>query len=501
MKGLEYAQWTFGGPLSGAPPEAGWVLFGCAGGIVALLAWISYRTAVTPLTLASTALLTFLRTATITALLFCLANPISTSEETATVEFPKEDMPPRQERLAVVVDQSDSMTTPDNRGRTRLDDALNRWPRFEQAAQNHFESIDYYQFASTLQAIDSLENIRQRNGSSTTTLLHDSLRRLLKVAPEKRPSAIVALTDGLDTSASTSESATLISEAVAASVPLYFITGTNRSGRPSPYFRVRDLQVPATAFQATEFFLEATLEAFSRSDRSVRVSLWQNERRISVETIELPLGATVIPWKKSVIVIEPETVAFSLRWGETEEDPVIGRGATRVMAAKERLINVLVFQNGLDWGMRHLTDAVRSDPNFKLLTLLSTDLGLSLARSADTQAPLLGKPPTEIKALSLFDCILLFQATPRSLSAAQQDALVEFTRQGGALIVVNPPEEFASEFSQAPLGAVLPVVFLPLEKIPATAAPISQLQPFVLTDQGAASSVFSLPRSSPATSL
>lgn len=501
--------WAFGGPLTDAPPEAGWTILAGVAVLCAAFAWVSYRHAVRRLGVGPSALLTLLRTALLALLLLCLANPVRIERTTTKPPEPPPLTAGAAPRLAVVVDRSDSMTLPDNRGRSRLDEALANWRRLEKVAQAHFGPTDYFSFAEDLKPARTLQEAATRQGRTGETRLHQSISSLLKSAPAERPDALVVLTDGVDTS---SDSEALLREsAIATGVPVYFVAGSNRAARPEPFVRVRELRVPATAQRRSEFTVEATFEAFSRSDRTVPFSLWQSGRRLLRGEVALTMGSNVVSRTFSVHANEAGPVDFTLRLGADDEAPPAARAITQVLSQQEGKVRVLIHQSTLDWGLRYFTTALRTDPTFEYFTIVTANVGLTLAGGSQPGSTIMGQLPDSTAPLTQFHCVVLVRPSPRTMTAAQQEALIGFVRSGGTLLFMSPDAQAMAQFQSSQLKNLLPV-YLAGEVPQGPGAPAlsardlasrvaaavnadadqagGKLTPFSLTDAGRASSVF-----------
>jgi hypothetical protein len=496
MDDLLNSTWSFGGPLTDAPAETAWTILAVVAALVAVLAWASYRSAVVRIGVAPSFVLMLLRTGCVVALLLCIANPVRIERQTREPPPPPPPLPPP--RMAVLVDRSDSMTQPDNRGRTRLDDALATWRRIEKVAAGTFSPPRYYSFAEDLRSAATLEEAAARTARTGNTLLYRAVEAVLKQNADERLDALVVLTDGLDTTAD--PDARLREAALAAGVPVYFVAGSNRSARPEPFLRVREWRAPAVVMRNTAFTLEATFEAFSRADRAVSYSLWQGDRRIDGGRLELTTGANLVPRSFTVNAGEPGQLDFTLRLGDTAQAPVAARSITRVL--DQRKVRVLVFQGALDWGFRYFTEALRTDANFEFATIVSAGVGLNITRKATPGGTVVGRLPDSAKPLEPFDCIVLARTAPRQLDAAQQAALVEFARQGGSVVFVSPDASVAPQFAGSALQELLPVVIEPdaatLPVAPARRRVLGraandegwELTPVALTDAGRNSPIF-----------
>lgn len=444
----------FGGFLAGWPAEQVWPIMGAALALVVFLAWLSYRYAVVRLSLPKRIFLVSLRTVMLAALLICLANPVRIEKSTA--EPPP---PPKRKasgpvgRLAVVVDRSDSMTTPDNRNLTRLDGALATWRRFEPAARPAYSEVNYYSFAADLKPATSLDEALARQGETGKTCLYSALEELLKKPAEERPNAVVVLTDGVDNSGQSD--AGLIDAARSTGVAVHFVAGSNRE-RPEPFLRVRELNAPGSVLRRSVFLVTVAFEAFSRDDRVVPFSLWAGGRRVDGGSLTLTTGSNLVPWSCRVSASDIGQMDLTLRFEEGPTPRVAARAGVLVMG--QRPVSVVVYQGALDWGLRYLTDALQTDPGFELLTIVNPALGVSLASNPGATR-VTGTLASDVSDLASGDCIFLVRPHVRQLSTQQQQALVNFVRQGGCVIFTQPDTASAAQFKGTPLGDLLPVVF------------------------------------------
>lgn len=483
MNALIAHHWAFGGPLAGVPPTTAWTVLACVAALVALLAYVSYRCSVVKSGIGWAVTLTFLRLGTVAVLLLCLANPLRVERLTREPPPPPPPLPPQP--IAVVVDRSASMTQPDNRGRTRLDDALSTWRRFEPIAKATFAAPRYFSFADDLQPAPTLDVALARTGGADGTRLYRSVAKLLHDSANEHFGAVVVLTDGVDTSG---DSDTLLRDAaVETGTPVYFVVGNNRAARIEPFLRVREWQAPGAVVRSTMFTLDATFEAFSRMDRVVAYSLWQGTRRVEGGQLALTTGSNLTPRSFTVNAGEPGVLDFTLRLGDTADAPIVARSVTRVLDA--RPVRVLVYQGALDWGFRYLNNALRTDNNFQVATVVTPDVGVTLARDTKDGGRLVGRLAEEAKRLESFDCIILAQTQPQQLTDGQQRALVEFTQAGGSVLIIAPGTDAVPRYD-GPLQDIIPVNFSSAMPRRAARSSAAELKPFAPTETGLAAPVF-----------
>ncbi len=283
--------------------------------------------------------------------------------------------------MAVIVDHSASMTTPDSRGLARLTAAIRTWKIAETAAAHTFPSTHYFSFSTALKPAASLDEAVNHDDPGQGTALYGSLNQVLKSAPGGGYGGIVCLTDGLDTTNDTSDPLTAL--AVQNHTPLYFAAGENQQTSQDTLI-VRDTAVPGQVLRKTEFTASATIEAHSAGERDVPVSLWQDNTQLAATTLHLRSGSNFVPW--SVPIHSDESGMMHLNW--KLGDPAQGETvAATVRVVAQNQINVLFFQGTLDWGFRFITTALGRDSSFAVTGLFSPDLSLTQVVSANPQAP------------------------------------------------------------------------------------------------------------------
>ena len=441
--------WRFGGPLILLPPALAWAVLA----VVAVLgaAWIifSYRRTLVSLAPGPRRLLISLRLLLWAGILFALAGP-------ARVErlYAKKETRP----LAVLVDQSASMTTPDNRRQRRLDDALRHWRALAPAAESAHGEPKMFAFADS-PAPTALSAADAEGGlPSGQTRLFASLDHLLATAPPGGWGGIVALTDGLDTVAGRDYAGPLAATtraALAAGTPIYPVSGKNRYAG-GDLFAFRELVLPAGVPPRSSFRLEVTLDTYQAAARTIPLRLKVGDTWRAPEPVRLAAGRRALAWSVELPADAPGLLPLELRAGDAADAPSL-RAEVRVAAPTST--RILYYQGALDWGYRFLADILRRDPAFTLTPIFN------LAPSSSGLAPpavrgSLADLPASVGGYGKHDILILANATAAQLSAAQQNALSAWVRGGGVLLFIAPDDDATRGFSGSELEKLLPVVFL-----------------------------------------
>jgi hypothetical protein len=434
----EVIVWTFGGPLARWAPGAAWAVLTVAA--LSGVAWViwSYRHGLVALPWRRRAVLCALRGGVWVGLLALLAAPTRVQR---TYERPAEQRP-----LAVLVDRSESMTTPDNRQRRRLDDALRRWRVMETTARAAFGTVRTFEFADGWKALSAMD----ATGSvpAGETKLFAALREVNERAPEGGWGAVVTLTDGLDTtgvelSAGIDDAAR---GALGAGTPLFFVPGRNRYAG-GPFFQLREFTAPGRVTPGSTFRVEATFDSFAAEDRQVPVEFTVDGVRRKAETLQVESGRRLTTWSTEVRAGETESLTVELRAGGE-------RAKSIVRVAPEPTNRMLYFQGALDWSYRFLAEILRREAAFALTPVFDLP-----QKDAVLPPGALRRGPLTAEGLESFGIVILANVTAAQFSEEEQAVLNEWVRAGGVLLFFTPDDDSARGFSGSELEKQLPVVF------------------------------------------
>lgn len=437
--------WRFGGPLTDLPAALAWTVLG----ILALagLVWIvvSYQRTLVALPRSRRVSLTALRALVWIILIIALAGPTRVERTYAG----RETRP-----LAVVVDRSDSMTAPDNRGHRRLDDALRRWRSLAPVATQAFGPPRTFAFAESVTAIKAPDESPRL--ATEHTRLFTSLRAVLDQAPAGGWGGIVLLTDGLDTTSDKPEDdlAKTIGSALGAGTPVYPLAGRNRySG--GEFISLRDLALPARVPPRSSFNLEITLDTFQPKARTFPIRLRVGDTWREPEHVTLAAGRRALAWSTEIPATDEGPLPLELLIGE---GPAAFTSHAEVQVARPDSTRILYYQGALDWGYRFLADILRRDPAFNLTPIFNLSPIGSRAAVPTTPHALADLPDTAA-GLEAYDVVVLANASASQFSAAQQAALSTWVREGGVLLFLAPDDDSARGYSGTELEKMLPVVF------------------------------------------
>jgi len=433
-------EWQFGGWLRSWPPTLDWSLLAVLAGAGLWLVLWSYRHTLRDLTPARRLALTILRAAVVLALLLCLANP-------SRVQRSQRDDGNRH-TLYVLVDRSDSMSTPDYRGATRLASALRLWQEHAGEAAGAFSKVQYFRFADQLDPASNLDDATTHAGPGNETHLYDALGHLL----DQSPGAIVCLTDGLDTT--TQDSASLVASAQQRGVPLYFIPGSNRT-HAGEVLDIRELKAPSGVLRQTQFTASVLLQAGNAKDGLLPVELWSGDQQLASADLPVRAGVHLVPWSVPVNAGEPGSMPLEFRIGSGVHQQ-IAACTTRIV--EQTKVPVLYYQGALQWGYRYLLTALESDPSFQMTSILNPALGVQIT-TGDSGQPMLPDLPDDARDLKPYRIVILAHVFADLLTPRQQQALLDYARGGGGVLFIAPDSEATSRFVGTDIEQMLPVSF------------------------------------------
>jgi uncharacterized membrane protein len=437
--------WRFGGPLTDLSPVFAWTVLGiiALAGLASIV--LGYQRTLVALPRVRRITLTSLRALVWVVLIIALAGPTRVERTYARQEI---------RPLAVLVDRSDSMTAPDNRGQRRLDDALRRWRSLTPVATKAFGPPRSFAFADTVVAVDAPD--RPSPLATEHTRLFKALQSVLDQAPRGGWGGIVLLTDGLDTATTkpAEDLAKTIGSALAAGTPVYPLSGRNRYAGDA-FISLRDLALPARVPPRSSFNLEITLDTFQPNARSLPIRLRVGDTWRSPEQITLAAGRRALAWSTEISATDEGALPLELLVGE---GPAAFTSHAEVQVARPDSTRILYYQGALDWGYRFLADILRRDPAFNLTPIFNlSPIGSRV--STPTSADALAELPDTSAGLDAYDVVVLANASASQFSTAQQTALSTWVREGGVLLFLAPDDDSTRGYAGTELEKMLPVVF------------------------------------------
>ncbi len=410
-------------------------------------------------------------------------------------------------RLAVIVDDSLSMTTVDplDEGIARKVAArlarvgLDEPTRFNQARallcqrdgalihrlrEGHELRLYYTTGAEQVEALDVEAIVRQlhaRQPRGDSTRLGGAIRAVFDDLRGMPPSAIVLFTDGINTAGPSLDDAAEIARRKG--VRLFTICLGDQ--RPRRDLKLTDLVVDDVVFVNDVVQFEFRVGGTGYAGQQVNVVLRRlgDADELARTTVTLPEAEESeifrIPYRPTkegefrfVVEIEPQP-------GELQTD---NNRRERLVRVRKEKIRVLLAYAYPSYEFRYLRNMLKRDSTIQLDTVLQeADLGY-----AEQDATALRSFPVRREEVFRYDVIILGDLNPGLLSPDMLQNVAEFVDQpgkGGALVCIAGPRYMPIAFRGTPLEDLLPVRAAAV-RVPAPGASLTSPQRIVPTELG-----------------
>jgi hypothetical protein len=408
-------------------PNAPWLLLALASvALVALAAW-AYTFGMPPLPGLVRRGLSFARALVLLVLAWLLAQPVI-----------ERALPASGRRVVVLVDHSASMSLPAARGGASRTDAAGRAAMDVEAALRGQAAVTIRGFSSALEPDSGHGGV-----SRQSTALGDALEALASESAERRPDAVVVVSDGLVNAGEDP-----VAAARALGVPVH----TVHVGEPL-----------GTDRAVSE--VEAPREARAGEPTTVRVHVLSSEPRGTPIGVQLladghELGRTHVPAPGPgaegvadllVTPVQAGLAVWTARVDSLAGDAVRGNdareAAVRVTPGK---LGVLVVSGGLNWDLKFLRRAWANDSSLALDSRVREAQGWRALENGPDRAPI----PADLHGRSV---VVLDAIAPGEVSPAFDAALGGFVRSGGGLLLIGGTAPGLSRYAQGSLGRELAV--------------------------------------------
>jgi hypothetical protein len=418
--------------------------------------------------------------------------------------------------LALVIDDSASMSVPDHyadakiesaarslaqsaalTGTTRLDLAkatllarqgellrkLSAEHRLRlYAASSSMRLIGEYNGASDLE--EARRQILDLKAERAESRLGQGLRDVLNDLSGVPPTAIIYFTDGITTDGETLSDAA--NYAARKRVPVYAI-GLGDS-RPVRDLELRDLLVDDVVFVDDVVNFEAKLSARGIDGGRATVRLRDRDRDLVLATqqVDIPADDQPVAVRLQHRPREVGDVTFVIEVDPVEREfQTRNNSLERRVSVREEKLRVLFVESYPRFEYRFLKHLLERDPSIELhVLLLEADLEYAeMDRTAITHFP------TSKEELRTYDVILFGDVNPFYLNENQLRNLSDFVLdKGGGLALLAGPRYMPIAYRDTPLETVIPIDFTGAQ----TGAPAREPFQPVLTVEGRANPIFRL---------
>lgn len=300
-----------------------------------------------------------------------------------------------------------------------------------------------------------LPELQQAEANGETSRLGQGIEEILDDLRGTPPSAILLLTDGINTEGETLADAA--QQARRKGVPLFAVA--LGSELPTRDLELTDLLVDDVVFVNDVVNFEFKLSGAGLEGRKVKVTLREKngrqplaEQMVTIgpegqpQKVRLPYRPTEIGEFDYVVEVErlPE---------ETQADN--NRQTRRVSVRKEQ-IKVLLVQSYPNYEFRYLKHLLERDSTIQLKTVLQeADL-----EYAEQDQSALRVFPVRRDELFAYDVLIFGDVNPAFLSGSALEFISDFaTEKGGGVVFISGPRHTPLEYRDTPLAVLFPIDF------------------------------------------
>ena len=377
---------------------------------------------------------------------------------------------PQRNFLAVLVDDSRSMTIDDADGTSRAEKAAAladpQSPLMQELAERF--TLRYFRFSSSTSRLGSLDEMTF-DGSGTRlgsalSYAHDELQGV-------PVSGLVVISDGGDNSDEPIGDALLPLQAV--SLPVFTVgLGDENPGRDVQISRV---DVPRTALVGSSLVVNVLVNATGYSGRTVPLVVEDFGRIVTTENITLPADGQPLVAPVSFTLETGGVRELTFRIGGLDGERVVENNVREsLIHVRDRKEKILYFEGEPRWEVKFMRLATRADDNVQLVVLQRTAENKFLRLNVDDGLELLSGFPTTREELFQYRALMLGSIEASFFTHDQLDMIADFvSSRGGTLMMIGGRRALAEGgYKGTPLEDVLPVV---LEEPDGSSSPTDRL--------------------------
>lgn len=300
---------------------------------------------------------------------------------------------------------------------------------------------------------EMLDNLRKLEPTGEATRLGDGIRTILNDLRGTPPTAIVLLTDGINTEGETLAEAAQYARRKG--VPLFTIA--LGSEKPSRDLVLSDLLVGDVVFVDDVVNFEFNLTARGFPDRPVDVILREKDKKTPLAKLTVTTGKdgetqkVRLPYRPTKpgefeYVVEVE--------GQPEEEQTENNRQKRLVSVRKEQIRALLVQSYPNYEFRYLKHMLERDSTIQFHTVLQE----ADQEYAEEDKSALRVFPVRREELFEYDVIIFGDVNPAFLSASAISNLLAFvTEKGGGLVFVSGPMYTPLAYRDTPLNSLFPI--------------------------------------------
>jgi uncharacterized membrane protein len=414
---------------------------------VAAAALLTYKTTGGEQPLRDRLILIGLRIGVLALLVICLFRPTLILKASV----------PQQNFVAVLVDDSRSMTIADTNGQPR---SAFVQEQLSGANANLFKALSdrfvlrFFSFASSVDRQPSVANLKY---AGTATRLGPALERARDELSGLPLAGLVMVTDGADTSDASLDEP--LGSLKARSIPV-FTVGLGQE-HFSKDIQVTRVETPRAVLKGTSLVVDVMLSQTGYSGQSVTLNVEDTGHIAASQNVTLPADGESATVRVRFTAADAGTRLFRFKIAPQEGEQVTENNLRdALIEVRDRKEKVLYFEGEPRFEMKFINRAMEDDKNIDFVVLQRTAENKYYRFGITSADELVSGFPKTREELFAYRAIILGSIEAAAFSPEQLRMLADFAnKRGGGLLMLGGRRAFAEGgWGGTPVGDVLPVV-------------------------------------------
>ncbi len=452
LLGLRSVHWAEGNFAFGAPVGPAVIIGGLA--LVGGFVWLLYKKTTIAVPPRLKLFLIVLRSAVLALLFLCLLQPMLTSSRLA----------PQQGELAVVVDNSRSMTIRDagggrSRGEAAVDLLYGRNGLLDRL-QNDFH-LRTFRIDADSRPINSPQDL---TFAASRTSLAEGLQHVAQTLQGLPLSGLILITDGADNGREDPMGEVRILRA--RDIPVFTLgVGQPVIARDREITRVTSAR---TVLEGAIFDVNVTVRSRGYEQREFEIIIEQGDKVVASQKVKPGPSGTA---QRYTLELTPEgdgPRVYVVRIPEEPDEINTANNRRPFLISQERKrADILYIEGHPRNEYKFIRRAVEDDQTLRLVTYLKTGPQKFLRQGIESPQELADGFPQKKGELFRYAGVI-FGDIPQSFFSADQLAMTrEFvSERGGGLLMLGGTTAFDEGFMDTPIADILPVTLLPAAQLP-----------------------------------
>lgn len=391
-------------------------------------------------------ILSALRVASLIVLVLCLFRPMLLLS----------DAIPQRNFVAVLLDDSRSMTIADKGGRPRGAFTMSAFAPESTLLTELRKKFQVRVFRINASA-ERIESTKGLTFAAQQTHLGDAVERVRQELESVPVSGMVLVTDGADNSRAPIGDQLLSLRA--RSIPVFTIgVGEEKFDKD---IEIRRVEAPHSVMRGSAVAADILLRQRGYAGRRLPLIVEDDGRIVAQDTITTPADGEVAPLRISVFLNRAGARALTFRIPlQAGEQVTQNNAAIALVDVRQRRERILYIEGEPRYEARFVRAAIKADSNLQLVTMQRTAEDKFLRLDVDTGEELVRGFPTTRGELFSYRSIVLGSIEASFFSAEQMKMLSEFVSvRGGGMLFLGGRRAFAEGgYAGTPLSEIMPVI-------------------------------------------